>query len=253
MLYSVFGPIQHTRTSAVMLTSPGELSIVRCRCCIVFPGGGRHVTDAVSGLSAKVSVRLRCGDSGRCTCRYPPASRCEIKMLLGGPMDKKRRKNFSMVVFVAVHRTCKGSTQRGEALSQAALLRCGWVFGSLGVAAEQTNPRRIDVHHHFSSPGFIKEISSRKTGQIPLERVDTRRNRSRTWTRAASRPRSCRSASPACSSATTRRPRAGARVQRIRRQAGAATIPAASACFAASCRCPTSTAASRRSNTRSTR
>ncbi len=43
-------------------------------------------------------------------------------------------------------------------------------LGNLGTAGAQANPRRIDVHHHFSSPGFIKEISSRKTGQIPLER-----------------------------------------------------------------------------------
>jgi len=43
------------------------------------------------------------------------------------------------------------------------------VFGNLGTTAAQANPRRIDVHHHFSSPGFIKEISSRKTGQMPLE------------------------------------------------------------------------------------
>jgi 6-methylsalicylate decarboxylase len=43
------------------------------------------------------------------------------------------------------------------------------VFANLGTAAAQVNPRRIDVHHHLSSPGFIKEISARKTGQIPLE------------------------------------------------------------------------------------
>jgi len=30
-------------------------------------------------------------------------------------------------------------------------------------------PFRIDVHHHFSSPGFIAEISSRNTGQLPLQ------------------------------------------------------------------------------------
>ena len=28
---------------------------------------------------------------------------------------------------------------------------------------------RIDVHHHFSSPGFIAEIASRNTGQLPLQ------------------------------------------------------------------------------------
>ncbi len=30
-------------------------------------------------------------------------------------------------------------------------------------------PHRIDVHHHFSSPGFIAAISARKTNQRPLE------------------------------------------------------------------------------------
>jgi predicted TIM-barrel fold metal-dependent hydrolase len=29
-------------------------------------------------------------------------------------------------------------------------------------------PFRIDTHHHISSPGFIKEISGRRTGQVPL-------------------------------------------------------------------------------------
>src|SRR5665213_3307314 len=30
------------------------------------------------------------------------------------------------------------------------------------------NPFRIDTHHHISSPGFIKEIAGRRTGQVPL-------------------------------------------------------------------------------------
>jgi 6-methylsalicylate decarboxylase len=42
-------------------------------------------------------------------------------------------------------------------------------FGSLGDAGAQASPRRIDVHHHFSSPGFVKEISARRTGQTALE------------------------------------------------------------------------------------
>ena len=29
-------------------------------------------------------------------------------------------------------------------------------------------PFRIDTHHHLSSPGFIAEISGRRTGKIPL-------------------------------------------------------------------------------------
>ena len=42
-------------------------------------------------------------------------------------------------------------------------------LGNLQSATAQPNPRRVDVHHHFSSPAFIKEISSRRTGQTPLE------------------------------------------------------------------------------------
>ena len=41
-------------------------------------------------------------------------------------------------------------------------------------ASAQTPPAkpfRIDVHHHFSSPGFIAEITGRKTGQVPLMRL----------------------------------------------------------------------------------
>ncbi len=59
--------------------------------------------------------------------------------------------------------------RRSFIASSAAAAAVG-VFGNLGTAGAQSDPRRIDVHHHFSSPGFIKEISSRKTGQIPLER-----------------------------------------------------------------------------------
>src|SRR5262249_36072752 len=51
-------------------------------------------------------------------------------------------------------------------------------FAGLGAAAlladrsagAQTADKsfRIDVHHHLSSPGFIAEISGRRTGQVPL-------------------------------------------------------------------------------------
>lgn len=34
--------------------------------------------------------------------------------------------------------------------------------------AQTEKPFRIDVHHHLSSPGFIAEITNRKTGQVPL-------------------------------------------------------------------------------------
>jgi 6-methylsalicylate decarboxylase len=51
-------------------------------------------------------------------------------------------------------------------------------FAGLGAAAlladrpagaqPADKPFRIDVHHHLSSPGFIAEISGRRTGQVPL-------------------------------------------------------------------------------------
>lgn len=37
-------------------------------------------------------------------------------------------------------------------------------------AAAAEKPFRIDTHHHLSSPGFIAEISGRRTGQVPLMR-----------------------------------------------------------------------------------
>ena len=36
-------------------------------------------------------------------------------------------------------------------------------------AASSVRPFRVDVHHHFSAPGFIAAISARKTNQRPLE------------------------------------------------------------------------------------
>jgi predicted TIM-barrel fold metal-dependent hydrolase len=48
-------------------------------------------------------------------------------------------------------------------LGAAALL----ADGPLGAQAAD-KPFRIDVHHHLSSPGFIAEISGRRTGQVPL-------------------------------------------------------------------------------------
>ena len=35
-------------------------------------------------------------------------------------------------------------------------------------SAASAQPFRIDTHHHFSAPGFVDEISGRKTGQRPL-------------------------------------------------------------------------------------
>jgi 6-methylsalicylate decarboxylase len=59
------------------------------------------------------------------------------------------------------------TTRRGFVAGAIAGALAG--VGGSSDAAAQSNPRRVDVHHHFSSPGFIKEIASRRTGQIPLE------------------------------------------------------------------------------------
>jgi len=52
-------------------------------------------------------------------------------------------------------------------LGAAALLN----VGRASAQVPTTKPFRIDVHHHFSSPGFIAEITGRKTGQVPLIRL----------------------------------------------------------------------------------
>lgn len=44
------------------------------------------------------------------------------------------------------------------------------------VAQTPEKPFRIDVHHHFSSPGFIAEIAGRKTGQVPLMRLTAQKS-----------------------------------------------------------------------------
>lgn len=49
---------------------------------------------------------------------------------------------------------------RGRSLAQVAA-------GPKGPAL-QPAPHRIDVHCHFSSPGFIATIKARNTGQLPL-------------------------------------------------------------------------------------
>ena len=64
-------------------------------------------------------------------------------------------------------RTNSFDVGRRDFLAGSAAAALG-VFGNLGIVGAQPNPRRIDVHHHLSSPGFIKDIS-RKTGQLPLE------------------------------------------------------------------------------------
>src|SRR5690242_7279073 len=61
-------------------------------------------------------------------------------------------------------------------LSGLAALGAGGALASLAGSRESaaqtaTKPFRIDVHDHFSSPGFIAEITGRKTGQVPLMRL----------------------------------------------------------------------------------
>ena len=62
---------------------------------------------------------------------------------------------------------------RREFLRGAAAF-AGAAIGGMHKASAQpaaTPPFRIDVHHHFSSPGFIAEIAGRRTGQVPLMRL----------------------------------------------------------------------------------
>src|SRR5512135_1133822 len=54
---------------------------------------------------------------------------------------------------------------RLAALGATALIPQATAFAQTQAPA---NPRRIDVHYHFSSPGFIAAITARKTGQRPL-------------------------------------------------------------------------------------
>lgn len=44
-----------------------------------------------------------------------------------------------------------------------------WLARAQNPTAASARPNRIDVHHHFSAPGFIAAISARKTNQRPLE------------------------------------------------------------------------------------
>jgi 6-methylsalicylate decarboxylase len=54
-------------------------------------------------------------------------------------------------------------------LGGLASLGAGALFADQSASAQAVDkPFRIDVHHHLSSPGFIAEISGRRTGQVPL-------------------------------------------------------------------------------------
>ena len=58
------------------------------------------------------------------------------------------------------------------AMSAGALIGAG----KANAQASPEKPFRIDVHHHFSSPGFIGEITGRKTGQVPLMRLTAQKS-----------------------------------------------------------------------------
>ena len=58
---------------------------------------------------------------------------------------------------------------REIAALSATSLTAGSFLGAQAPVAGQAAPYRIDVHHHFSAPGFIAAISARKTNQRPLE------------------------------------------------------------------------------------
>jgi 6-methylsalicylate decarboxylase len=61
---------------------------------------------------------------------------------------------------------CLGLNRRSVLVGAAAFA----TIAGIGTArAQATNAKRIDVHHHLSPPGFVKEIAARKTGQKPLE------------------------------------------------------------------------------------
>jgi predicted TIM-barrel fold metal-dependent hydrolase len=60
---------------------------------------------------------------------------------------------------------------RRRFLTGVAALGAGAVLGSRKSAAQSPTAaaaKRIDVHHHISPPGFIAEITGRRTGQLPL-------------------------------------------------------------------------------------
>ncbi|HZP74626.1 MAG TPA: amidohydrolase family protein [Pseudolabrys sp.] len=72
--------------------------------------------------------------------------------------------------------TCCG---RREFLTGLAALGAGTALGAGKAAAQAAAPEkpfRIDVHHHFSSPGFIAEITGRRTGQVPLMRLTAQKS-----------------------------------------------------------------------------
>src|SRR5262245_45457286 len=68
---------------------------------------------------------------------------------------------------------------RRDFLSGLAALGASALLGTDPAASQTTapaKPSRIDVHHHFASPGFIGEITGRKTGQVPLMRLTAQKS-----------------------------------------------------------------------------
>lgn len=65
---------------------------------------------------------------------------------------------------------------RREFLTGLAALGAGALLPGAGAAQTPAKPFRIDVHHHFSSPGFVAEITGRKTGQAPLMRLTAQKS-----------------------------------------------------------------------------
>jgi predicted TIM-barrel fold metal-dependent hydrolase len=49
-----------------------------------------------------------------------------------------------------------------------AVAAAGFAPNAFAQAPSAERPFRIDTHHHLSSPGFITEITNRRTGQVPL-------------------------------------------------------------------------------------
>ena len=75
-----------------------------------------------------------------------------------------------------LHSACCG---RRDVLTGLAALGAGAMLGARKGAAQTAAPAkpfRIDVHHHFSSPGFIAEITGRRTGQVPLMRLTAQKS-----------------------------------------------------------------------------
>jgi predicted TIM-barrel fold metal-dependent hydrolase len=68
-----------------------------------------------------------------------------------------------------IHSGAVGCTRR-TVLGGLAALGAGALFTDRSASAQAAvnNPFRIDVHHHLSSPGFVAEITGRRTGQVPL-------------------------------------------------------------------------------------